>query len=166
MQVEAGDVDGLRSQIERAFRNVSKPECLDEALAEPYKRNDDGFELAKLVVEKPWSDLTVLELFRHREALFMLSPLGYRACLPAYLRASTATTDWVDEHGADIRGYLLYRLRPNPGSSDARVSNARAQFEFLTDDQRKAVASTLSYLSTVWNMKDASEILASLSATA
>jgi hypothetical protein len=128
-------------------------------LAEPYKGNDDAFEMAAALLGRPWSELPIHELFLHREMVFALSPVAYRAYLPAYLNACLATEDPYDKYGADIRAYLLYGLKPGPNSSEVRVASTRARLALLDQEQREVVASVLRYLEVRWRIAEAGELL-------
>lgn len=159
MQVDQQQKDAIRAQIRAAFANVAAPAKVDAMLADAYRTNDDAYEMAAAFVGKLWSELDRVELFRHRESLFALSPAAYRAYLPAYLEASLASDDPLDKYGADIRGYLLYSLGTTSSSSASRVETTRERIALLDRTQRDAIASVLRFLEKHWHMKDASELL-------
>jgi hypothetical protein len=152
-------VEALRAQIRAAFAQVVPPGHVDEMLAEPFHRNEDAYEMAAAFVGRPWSEIPIIELFRHRESLFALSPAAYRAYLPAYLEASLASQAPLDRYGADIRGYLLYSLGTDASSSPTRVATTRARIAALDPAQRAVVGTVLHVLDEQWHMRDAAELL-------
>jgi hypothetical protein len=152
-------VEALRAQIREAFAHVVAPATIDALLAEPFRGNEDAYEMAAAFVGKPWPAIPIIELFRHRESLFALSPAAYRAYLPAYLEASLASDDPLDKYGADIRAYLLYSLGTDTSSSSTRVATTRARIAALDVLQREAVRAALRFLEERWRMRDAAELL-------
>jgi len=104
---------------------------------------------------KHWTSIPISVLSHHREIIIALSGLGYHAYLPAYLMACLANDE---TYGADMRGYVLYGLRPL-SSSEVHVNTARERLSLLDDKQRRAVAKVLRYLEDRWRMAKAGEIL-------
>jgi hypothetical protein len=149
----------IRLGIREAFASAVAPATIDEMLAEPFRDNEDAYEMAAAFVGKAWSEIPIVELFRHRESLFALSPAAYRAYLPAYLEASLASEDSLDKYGADIRGYLLYSLGTDTSSSPTRVATTRARIAGLDPAQRDAVVAVLHFLDKRWRMQDAADLL-------
>ena len=154
------DLVALRDEIENAFANaavtVNKPA---ELLAAPYHTNEDAYELAAALNGKAWRDVPALDLFRHRQMLFALSPEAYRAYVPAYLAAAIEAND---KYGADIREYLLFSLTTGPTASRDRTSTTAAHLAALDSAQRAVARKVVAYLKEQWGMRDTDEALAAL----
>lgn len=151
--------EALRAQIHRAFEGVPIPSRIEE-MRLPRYTGDDSYEMAAAFVGRHWSELSVRELFYHREMLGTLSAVAYRAYLPAYLAACFAAEDPYDTYGADIRFYLLSTLKHWPyQSGEHREVECRERLSLLDANQRAAVKSVLGYLETRWSMADAGEVL-------
>jgi len=159
VQVSEEQKELIRAQIRAAFADVVAPTEIDDMLSEPFRGNDDAYEMATAFAGKLWSEIPRVELFHHRESLFALSPAAYRAYLPAYLMASLASEDASDKYGADIRGYMLLSLGTDPASSSIRVATTRARIAALDPAQREAVAAVLRFLDERWHMRDAAIVL-------
>jgi len=153
------DKEALRAQIHRAFDHVVAPTRIDEMRLPRYK-GDDSYEMAAAFVGKRWSELTLQELFYHRESLGTLSAKAYQAYLPAYLEACLATEDPFDKYGADLRGYLVATLKHWPHQQgEHRAADTKERLSLLDADQRAAVADVLRYLESRWQLQEAGEIL-------
>jgi hypothetical protein len=154
------DLVSLRDEIGNAFAKakvtVNRPA---ELLAAPYHTNEDAYELATALNGKAWRDVPVLDLFRHRQMLFALTPEAYRAYLPAYLMAAIEADD---KYGADIREYLLFSLTPGPAASPDLTSSTTARLAALDRAQRAAAWKVVAYLKERWGMRDADAALAAL----
>jgi hypothetical protein len=159
MQIAELTKNELRERIHCAFDGVPMPEQVEEMLMEPYKNSEDAHEMAKAFFGKPWTSVPTLDLFRHREMLMTLSAVAYRAYLPAYLMACLETEDWLDKHGADIRGYLVSGLRVWPHQNELTAQTTPERLSLLQPAQRAVVACVLRYLETRWRMKEAGEVL-------
>jgi len=159
VQVGPKDREAIGAKIRAAFPDVAPAMAVEDMLAEPYRTNDDAYEMAAAFTGKRWSEVPRIDLFRHRESLFALSPVAYRAYLPAYLEASLASDDVLDKYGADIRGYLLYSLGTTASSSPSRVATTADRIAGLDRAQRAAVAAVLRFLEERWHMADAAELL-------
>lgn len=159
-------VDELRSKIRRAFDKVSYPANVRDMLAAPYSSNDDAYEMAAAFHDKAWASVEIVELFRHREMLFALSPTAFAAYLPAYLVATLATEDPLDKYGADLRWYLMESLAAVEGSSEARKDTTAARLAALTQPQRAVAIEVVKYLEQRWNMPNAQGPLDALGASA
>ncbi len=146
----------LRAQIEAAFAAVPAPKP-DQMLLDAYAASDDAQEMADAFRGKHWSELTLAELFRHREMVIALGAAAYRAYLPAYLTASL--TDHA-HYGPDIREYLVFGFRPL-SDDDLDVTTTRERLSLLDEAQRSAVARVLAHLTTRWGMEEAGDILRS-----
>ena len=155
------DLVALHDEIENAFAKaavtVSKPA---ELLAAPYHTNEDAYELAAALNGKTWRDVPVLDLFRHRQMLFALTPEAYRAYVPAYLTAAVEEAN--ERYGADIREYLLFSLTIGPAASPDRMTTTAARLAALDRAQRTAARKVVAYLKAQWGMRDADEALAAL----
>jgi hypothetical protein len=142
---EEGDLTlaerAIRAEIEAAFGGVG-PVPAGAMLQPEFAGNDEAQELAAAFGGRRWSELSVDELFWHREFIAGLNGAGFRAYLPAYLAASL-THD--PRRTADIQEYMLSALRAvTSRESDARTT--RERLSLLDEAQRRAVASVLRYL--------------------
>jgi hypothetical protein len=147
MQPELGPAErAIRAEIVAAFGHVPAARA-DEMLLDEYARNDDAQELAAAFGGRHWTELSIEELFWHRESVVALGGIGYRAYLPAYLAASL-TDD--RRHTPDIQEYMLFGLHPL-SDSDFDVTTTRKRLSLLDEAQRRAVASVLSYLEDRWH---------------
>lgn len=114
----------LRADITRAFASAHVPARKEQMLAEPYRSNEEAYELAVVLFGRAWDSLSLRELFPHRQMIFALSPEAFRAYLPAYLSAAIAedsSSDGPNSHGyrADVRQYLVNSLIVEPDDSAA-----------------------------------------------
>lgn len=159
MQVER---ETLRANIDGAFGAVPVPTNMTEMLAAPYRTSDDAYELATALFGRAWVDVPVRELFRHREMLFALAPAAYCAYLPAYLVACLTADDPLDEHGADLREYLIDSLIAAPDASADRQATTAARLAALDAAQRAAATAVVRYLESRWRVRRADEALRSL----
>jgi hypothetical protein len=146
--------DELRAKIQHAFGKVSAPPP-EDLLQGVYAGNDDAFEMRQAFEGKHWSDIPIKVLSHHRESVIMLSGLGYRAYLAAYLNACLANDTTF---GPDVRGYTLYGLRPL-SKSEVHVATAHERLSLLDHDQREVVSEVLRYLESSWRMKEAGDVL-------
>lgn len=142
MQVTTPREAALAAQIQDAFGQVSAPRR-EEMLHSEYAGNEDAGALVMAFLGKHWAEVPLLDLFWHRESLFMLSPVGYRAYLPAYLSAALAKGE---PHNPDVCGYMLYSLRPSRGYSKLRKDTTRERLALLDARQRAAVLAIVRYL--------------------
>jgi hypothetical protein len=133
-----------------------------EMLAAPYKNSEDALELASALHGYAWFEVPIRDLFRHREMLFALAPIAFRAYLPAYLVASLSAENALDEYGADIREYLLDSLIADPEASADRVATTRARLASLSPAQRDVVVAVVRYLADRWHVKRAEDAVRSL----
>jgi len=157
-------LEELREDIKHAFQGVQPPHAIGEMLAAPYEASEDALELAAAFHGHAWSDVPIRDLFRHREMLFALSPVAFRAYLPAYLVASLAAESSLDEYGADFREYLLDSLAAEPGASADRVATTRARLATLSPVQRDVVVAVVRYLADRWHVRRADDAVRCLSA--
>jgi hypothetical protein len=146
--------EALRAQIADAFGEVSAAPA-EELLSSAYASTDDAYEMMEAFRDQHWTEIPIADLFRHREMLIALSGIGFRAYLPAYLTACLTDSE---RYGADLRGYMLFGLRPL-SESELHVTTSRERLSLLDKAQRAAVASVLRYLESRWKMKEAGEIL-------
>lgn len=159
------DVAALRAEIERAFRgaavDAARPHDL---IAAEFRSSEDAYELAALLHGKPWADVPVVELFRHRSMLFALTPEAYRAYVPAYLAAVLRTDEGNDRYGADLREYLMFSLAATEGDSDARRALVTRRIAALDGEQRAVARAVVEYLKEHWRYRaaDADVALANL----
>lgn len=138
--------ESLVLQIKDAFGHVQPPKA-EDMLHPMYGFNLDADEMKMAFLGKHWTELSILDVFRHRESVFMLSPIGYRAYLPAYLTCSLTREE---RYGPDVRGYLLDGLMAQPGSDEVVVITTRERLSILDEKQRAAVVSVLRYLADEW----------------
>lgn len=143
--------EALVSQIKDAFGHVQPP-MAEDMLDPRYGFNLDADELKMAFLGKHWTELSILDVFRHRESVFLLSPVGYRAYLPAYLTYSLTSEE---RYGPDIRGYMVDGLMVRPGSDAVHVITTRDRLAILDEKQRAAVVSVLRYLADVWTTEAA-----------
>jgi hypothetical protein len=131
-------VDQLRKTIEEAFDSVEVPR-FEDLLAPRFRNSIDPLELAAAFREKQWRDLPAREVFRHRESLSTLSPVGYRSYIAPYLLGSLEGED-----AADLVEYALFSLRPaTDAQADAdEVMDRLAAFDTA---QREAIRGWLEY---------------------
>ncbi len=146
--------DNLRAEVREAFDDLTAPPS-DELLQPIYAGNDDGVEMRMAFAGKSWPEIPIAVLSHHRESVIFLSGLGYRAYLPAYLTACLANDP---TYGPEIRGYILYGLRPR-SPADLHVATARERLSLLNEKQRAVVADVLRYLKDTWRMREAEEVL-------
>jgi hypothetical protein len=157
-------LEELRAKIEHAFQGVQSPLAIREMLAAPYEHSEDALELAAAFHGHAWSEVPIRDLFRHREMLFALTPVAFRAYLPAYLVASLAAENSLDEYGADFREYLLDSLTADPEASADRVATTRARLATLSPVQRDVVVTVVRYLADRWHVKRADDAVRCLTA--
>jgi hypothetical protein len=150
----AGAEQALRRRIESAFPPGPPPPA-GELLHPAFASSVDAEEMRDCFAGRRWTDLSIEELFWHREMVVTLSAVGYRAYLPAYLTACLADHPRM---GADLRGYLLLGLRPLSGG-ELDVSSTRERLSLLDPAQRAAVAAVLRHLEARWGLDEAGEIL-------
>ncbi len=136
---EKPGVAALTEQIRRAFEGVEVPPA-DQILADEFAANDDCYEMAQMLAGKHWTTLVVEDLFYHRESLFALSALGFRAYVPAYLVAAV-TSD--ARYRSDIHQYLTFALY-GPGRRDTAATQRR--LSLLNAEQRTAISVLLVHL--------------------
>lgn len=155
------DLEALRADVGDAFKDVPRPAKLADMLSDPYASNEDAHQMAAAFFRQPWGDTPVLELFRHRQMLFALSPNGFRAFLPAYLVAAINEDEDCAKYAPDIREHLVHSLWP-VGGSDEIVSTTNARLVALSPAQRAATLAVLKYLGARWNMRDVVEAVRAL----
>ena len=127
--MQAG-AEELRGQIRAAFQDVAPP--TGGLLLAEYERSEDATEMAAAFRRTHWSELPFDVLSYHREMLFALSAVGYRAYLPAYLMASL-----IDDANlvGEVGGHMLDGLALSPTSSETRVATFRVRMSLLSDAQ-------------------------------
>jgi hypothetical protein len=136
---EKPGVAALKEQIRRAFEEVEVPPA-DQILADDFAANDDCCEMAQMLAGKHWTTLLVEDLFYHRESLFALSAVGFRAYVPAYL-AAALTSD--AQYKSDIHQYLTFALY---GLGRRDTAATRQRLSLLNAEQRTAIAALLVHL--------------------
>lgn len=140
----------VRERIESAFEPVViAAKTPHELLAEPYRSNEDAYELAAALFGKPWPEVDEHQLFRNREMLFALTPEVYRAYLPAVLAAILD-----GPHAGDLAEYLLFTL------TDAKHTPAKVAA--LDASQRAVVREVIEHLRERGSYRDAEAALANL----
>ncbi|MEO8706244.1 MAG: hypothetical protein ABI867_39810 [Kofleriaceae bacterium] len=100
-----------------------------------------------------WNEFGLDELVTHRAWLTAMTAVAYRAYLPAYLAASLLDDE---EHVLAIGAYMIHGLIAWPGGERAQTSE---RLLLLDDRQRGVVAEVLRHLATVWNVRDAWDVL-------
>lgn len=149
-----GAEESLRDRIAAAFAGVTPPPA-DRMLLDAFAGSHDAEEMAAAFRGRSWTDLSIDELFRHREMVVALGPAAYRAYLPAYLTA-TLTDD--ARRGPDLREYLLFGLRPL-SDEGFDVATTRERLSLLDRAQRDAVAAVLRYLVDERHVEEAVDVL-------
>ncbi len=144
----------LRAQILDAYGDVAAPPP-EDMLQQVYRDSEDAYEMMAAFRGKHWTELPISVLSHHREIIIALTGVGYRAYLPAYLTACLANDE---TYGADVRGYMLYGLRPL-STSEVHVATGRERLSLLDVKQRAAIAAVLRYLEETWQMKEAGDVL-------
>lgn len=122
----------LTEQIASAFADVHHPG--------PGRllRADAGWEgasLDPLVAGMRWQDIPVDVIRRYPTALLLLTPEGFRFCLPAYLLAVLR-----DPEEVDVLPELVF-LTLTPSGSDWNRNRLRDQVSLLTQQQWDAARS-------------------------
>jgi hypothetical protein len=147
--------DALRARIAAAFSGEPPAPLVERMLLAAYRSSDDAFEMAQAFAGRRWTDLSVEELFYHREMVVTLSAEAYRAILPAYLTAAL-----IDDrrHGGDLREFLVFGLAPL-SSEPLDVDSTRERLSGLAPVQRDAVRAVLTYLVDHRGMTEAADVL-------
>jgi hypothetical protein len=130
-------VPEIETRIRAAFAAVSSP-VLDDVLAPDSQRSIDALELRAAFAGLHWSCIPHIELFRHREMIAALGPLGFRAYIAAYLLAAFSKTS----HTADLIEYTLFALLP---VEDRELDRTRLRLSLLDLAQRAAIEEWLRY---------------------
>jgi hypothetical protein len=78
--------------IEEAFSTATKPP--DKIVENEYW--PDSAELAQALAGRRWQDLSVDEIARFKEDLFLLTPEGFRFYVPAFMTRSIENPDEAD----------------------------------------------------------------------
>jgi hypothetical protein len=133
--------DEIARALHAAFDDVKLPRVLDA------RRHAEVVDMGAALGRRPWQELTLAELVRHRAALGMLDAEAFRYYLPAYLLAS------LDRDGAgfsdDLRHAALWVLSPRlrkdePGAAHEQLFLARV--EALDEAQRAAIRRYLRFV--------------------
>ena len=152
----ATEITELVDEIERAFATET---VIDECgmLAPRFAGSDDPVEFSKAVAGQDWRSLEAQTLFYHRESLGMLSALGYRALIAAFLRASLIGPD---DYASDLMGASVSSFHALSDEADD-VEDASTRVSLLTLQQRSAIASYLLHVAETYDDKEAKEVFAS-----
>jgi hypothetical protein len=127
----------IRAQVEHAFRGVPRLPAEDIVLEE-YRHNIDAQEMAGAFGGRFWTQLSLEELFFHRESIFMFSSAGYLSYLPAYM-VGCLRDDM--ELVPDISRYLVSGLR-----SQRKRRTTQQRLELFDEEQRAALAAVLGHV--------------------
>src|SRR5258705_2022361 len=127
----------IRTQVEHAFRGVPRLPAGDIVLEE-FRHNIDAQEMANAFGGRFWTQLSLEELFFHRESMFMFSSAGHLSYLPAYL-VGCLRDDM--ELVPDISSYLVSGLR-----SQRNRRTTQQRLELFDEEQRAAVAAVLGHV--------------------
>jgi hypothetical protein len=141
----------IATQVHVAFADVAAP-TVDQIGFADYA-SVDAEEMAAAWQGKHWTALTTRDVFVHRESIFALSAVGYRAYVAAFLVAGLST----EVHASDVRGYLLASLRPS--ERPERTERQRLQQSLLDDEQRAAIVAVLRHFVYAFREPDALEVL-------
>jgi len=144
----------LDAQIKAAFGDVPAPPQ-EDVLHALYASSEDAVDMLVDFRGRHWTELPVVDLFRHRQMIFSLSGIGFRAYLPAYLIASLGDDP---RYSSEIREFMMFGFMADP-DSELEVAAMRDRLSLLDERQRAAVASVLHYLAARWQMAEAEEIL-------
>ena len=128
----------IRAQVEHAFRGVPRLAAEDIVLEE-YRHNIDAQEMAGAFGGRFWTQLSLEELFFHRESIFMFSSAGYLSYLPAYM-VGCLRDDM--ELVPDISTYLVSGLR---SQRKRRTSQQRLELHRPVGYQEVRVVSKLPF---------------------
>ncbi len=107
-------------------------------MLEEYRHNIDAQEMASAFGGRFWAELSLEELFFHRESIFMFSSAGYLSYLPAYM-VGCLRDDM--ELVPDISRYLVSGLR-----SQRKRRTTQQRLELFDEEQRVAVVTVLGYV--------------------
>jgi hypothetical protein len=141
MQVTPMTREVLEACIRAAFPD-SEPPPIDELLQPAYAANDDAHELAAAFAAKRWTEVSRRDVFRHRQMIFALSGVGFRAYAGAYLLAAL---DEDPQTAGDFRHGLLDGLEP-ASTKESSIVAAAERLSRLDGAQRAAIADVLRYL--------------------
>ena len=141
----------IRTQVAHAFRGVPRLPAEDIVLEE-YRHNIDAQEMAGAFGGRLWTELSLEELFFHRESIFMFSSAGYLSYLPAYMVGSLRDDM---ELVPDIGSYLVSGLR-----SQRKRRTTQQRLELFDEVQRAAVAAVLGHVAESFDDLRAEKILA------
>jgi hypothetical protein len=141
----------LQAQVASAFQGVRGLPAEDIVL-EQYRPNIDAQAMAGAFGGRRWTELSLDELFFHRESVFMFSSAGYLSYLPAYL-AGCLRDD--PELVPDIRSYTISGLQ-----TKRKQRTTRQRLELFDGDQRAAVAAVLRHVAESSDDERAERILA------
>jgi hypothetical protein len=141
----------LQTHVTHAFRNV--PGLPAEAIIlEQYRQNIDAQTVASTFGGRHWTELSLEEMFFHRESIFMFSSAGYLSYLRAYLVGCLRDdTELVP----DISWYTVSSLR-----TQHRGRTTRQRLELFDDDQGAAVAAVLRHVAESMDDERVEKILA------
>ena len=127
----------LHAQVAHAFQGVRGLPAEDIVL-EQYRHNVDARAMAGAFGGRHWTELSLDELFFHRESVFMFSAAGYLSYLPAYLVGCLRDDP---ERVPDISSYTISGLR-----TERKRRTTRQRLELFDEDQCAAVAAVLRHL--------------------
>jgi hypothetical protein len=141
----------LRAHVEQAFRGVP-PLPAEDIVPEQYRHDIDAQEMAGAFGGRHWTELSLEELFFHRESIFMFSSAGYLSYLPAYMVACLRDDM---ELVPDISWYVVSGLR-----SQRKRRTTQQRLELFNEEQRAAVAAVLGHVGESFDDVRVEEILA------
>jgi hypothetical protein len=119
----------LRRRIAAAFRDVPALPAREIVPAQAFG-DDWEWLMADAFGGRRWTELSLHEIFQHRDTIGALSPAGYLSYLPAYLTSSLIRSK---RYAADIVEATLLAIRTQ-------------RLVLFDDDQRAAVVAVLRYL--------------------
>ncbi|HCT81422.1 MAG TPA: hypothetical protein DGT23_33595 [Micromonosporaceae bacterium] len=141
----------LQAQIETAFRGVPALPAARIVL-EQHQHHVDAQQMASAFGGRHWTELSLQELFFHRESIFTLSSAGYLSYLPAYLCGCLHDDTRLV---TDISWYTVSGLR-----TQRAMRTTHQRLELFGKDQRSAVAAVLRHVAESLSDERAEKILA------
>lgn len=145
MQVSLAIERLLAREVRDAFAAVRVPDAQD-ILAAGYA-SIDGDEMSAAWAGKHWSELTTRDVFIHRESIFALSGVGFRAYVAAFLVEGLPDGT---RYRPDIRGYLVASLRSM--EQEERGKRQQERLSLLDGMQRAATIAVLRHF--VYRFRD------------